>query len=211
MPINAIRETIQSALAHEERTGSFRQKLAEQLPRLRARLELPDIDPVGTLMCFVIDYVRSVPGSLNLVSAVSKRFGFHDYTVPFLELAEDYILHPPPVLPSDEGLEAMLDEAYLSHRLLEEVNDHHQRELSRPLLPVDMTEANLIVHYLVGDEFATRLEHLVQITASQLLARDYVWERVRALPGVEQASVARISSDTFGRGPLRVRLRLERS
>ena len=109
--------------------------------------------------------------------------------------------------PGDGGLEALLDEAFLAHRLLEEVNDHHIRHLQRPLLPLDMTEANLIVHYLLGDEFATRLEHLVQFTASQLLEREYVWERVKALPGVEPAS-ALISSGSLTTAKQAIRLRL---
>ncbi len=208
MPPTAIRELIRAALEHEEQGGLFRQKLAGELPELQRKLVLPQDAPVEALIDFVRDYAGSVPGSISLVTAVSKRFGFHDYAAPFLELAEDYFLHPPEVLPHG-GLEALLDEAFLAHRLLEEVNDHHIRHLQRPLLPVDMTEANLIVHYLLGDVFASRLEQLVQLTASQLLAREHVWDRVRALPGIEHAAVARISSDTFTTGPRRVRLRLD--
>ena len=208
MSSSAIRELIQAALVHEEQSGQFRQKLASELPELQRKLILPEDAPADALMHFVKDYAVSVPGSINLVTAVSKRFGFHGYTAPFLELAEDYFLHPPELLPHG-GLEALLDEAFLAHRLLEEVNDHHIRHLQRPLLPVDMTEANLIVHYLLGDMFASRLEQLVQLTASQLLAREHVWDRVRALPGIEHAAVARISSDTFTTAPRRVRLRLD--
>ena len=57
--------------------------------------------------------------------------GFYDYAAPFLDTAEDYFLNPPQHLPADGGLEALLDEAFLAHRLLEEVNDHHIRHLQR--------------------------------------------------------------------------------
>ncbi len=208
MTTAGIRETIAAALAHEAQTGEFRARLGERLPGLTEKLLLPEPDPLDSLMSFVASYVESVPGSLMLVTAVSKRMGFHDYAAPFLHMAEDYFLQPPEVLPEEGGLEAVLDESFLAHRLLEEVNDHHIRHLQRPLLPLDMTEANLIVHYLLGDPLATRLEKLVQFTASNLLEREHVWDKVKALPGVEPAPGALISSSTMTGSPQQVRLRL---
>jgi len=149
-----------------------------------------------------------VPNCLSLVTAVSKRLGFFDYAAPFLHLAEDYFLQPPDELPRDGGLEALLDEAFLAHRLLEEINDHHIRHLQRPLLPLDMTEANIIVHHLLGDDFATRLEQLVQFTAAQLLGRELVWEQMRALPGTQEAVVPMVSSESLIDTALEIRLRL---
>ncbi len=150
MTTAGIRETITAALAHEQEKGAFHGLLTERLPALHEKLVLPVDKPLAALMAFVVNYIESVPGSLNLVTAISKQQGFHDYAAPFLHMAEDYFLQPPDVLSDDEGLEAVLDEAFLAHRLLEEVNDHHIRHLQRPLLPLDMTEANLVVHYLLG-------------------------------------------------------------
>ena len=161
MATSGIRETINSALQHERDTNMLRQRVEQQLPQLRSQLVLPEEAPVDALMTFITDYVESVPSCLRLVTAVSKHLGFYDYAAPFLHMAEDYFLQPPQELPTDGGLEALLDESFLAHRLLEEVNDHHIRHLQRALLPVDMTEANIIVHHLLGDSFATRLEHLV--------------------------------------------------
>lgn len=208
MDTPGIRETICAALRKESDSGLLRQRLEQQLPQLRELLILPEEKPVDALMAFISDYVESVPGCLNLVTAVSKRLGFHDYAAPFLHMAEDYFLQPPDELPTDGGLEALLDEAFLAHRLLEEVNDHHIRHLQRPLLPVDMTEANIIVHHLLGDEFATRLEQLVQFTASQLLEREHVWDRVRALPGGEETPSPVLSSNNLAGSPQQIRLRL---
>lgn len=208
MTTAGIKASIRAALEHEEQSGAFRQTLEQRLPKLCKKLVLPDNSPLDSLLEFVVSYVESVPGSLNLVTAVSKRLGFHDYAAPFLHMAEDYFLQPPEVLPGDGGLEALLDEAFLAHRLLEEVNDHHIRHLQRPLLPLDMTEANLIVHYLLGDEFASRLEKLVQFTAGNLLEREHIWDRVKNLPGVEPAPAAIINSHALTGSPRQVRLRL---
>lgn len=203
-----IRATILAALEKEGETQQLRATLAQRLPQLQEKLVLPDENPVAALMAFIIGYVECVPGCLNLVTAVSKRLGFFDYAAPFLRLAEDYFLQPPDDLPQDGGLEALLDEAFLALRLLEEVNDHHIRHLQRPLLPVDMTEANIIVHHLLGDEFANRLEQLVQFTAAQLLHQEHVWERVRDLPGIREATLPLFASEDLARSTVKIRLRL---
>ena len=204
----SIRNTISTALEHEQSTGQFRQRLSEQLPELQRQLVLPEIEPLEALLAFITDYVESVPGCLNLVTAVSKRLGFYDYAAPFLRLAEDYFLQPPDVLPHASGLEALLDEAFLAHRLLEEVNDHHIRHLQRPLLPLDMTEANLIVHHLLGDELANRLEQLVQFTASNLLRQEHVWDRVQLSSGGSEEVSPKFNSNNLAGSPQQIRLRL---
>lgn len=208
MSTTDIRESINRALNHESRTHDLRHTLERRLPDLHAKLEFPTEEPAEALLAFVIDYVESVPGCLSLVTAVSKQFGFFDYAAPFLHIAEDYFLSPPEELPQAGGLEALLDEAFLAHRLLEEVNDHHLRHVQRPLLPLDMTEANLIVHHLLGDEFATRLEQLVQYAAAQLLEREHVWEKVKALPGTDAPTPPIASSETLTGSPQQIRLRL---
>ncbi|TDG15804.1 hypothetical protein E2F43_06145 [Seongchinamella unica] len=210
MTTTEIKETIHAALEQEAQTGEFRHSLEARLPELRQKLLLPEPSPVDALMAFVVSYAGSVPGSISLVTAVSKRLQFFDYAAPFLHMAEDYFLRPPEILPGDGGLEALLDEAFLAHRLLEEVNDHHIRHLQRPLLPLDMTEANLIVHYLLGDKLATQLEQLVQFTASHLLEREHVWEKVKALQGIEPAPGELICTGTLVQADQQIRLRLGR-
>ncbi|NND69173.1 MAG: hypothetical protein HKN19_16395 [Halioglobus sp.] len=206
MAAAGIVQTIDAALAHELRTGHLRRHLELALPELHDKLMLPPEGPLDALMGFVTRYVQSVPGGLRLVTAASQSMGFFDYAAPFLHLAEDYFLHPPDALATEVGLQAILDEAFLAHRLLEEVNDHHIRHLGSQLLPLDMTEANIIVHHLLGDEFAIRLEQLVQFTAAQLLDKEHVWHSVRTQPGT--AVVSALTSDSLDDSQRPVRLRL---
>jgi hypothetical protein len=203
-----MRGIISTALRKERDTHQLRSRIERELPQLQKKLVLPEKDPVAALMTFITSYVESVPSCLSLVTAVSKRLGFFDYAAPFLHLAEDYFLQPPDELPQDGGLEALLDEAFLALRLLEEVNDHHIRHLQRPLLPVDMTEANIIVHHLLGDAFASRMEELVQFTAAQLLHREHVWDQVRNLPGAQEAATPLLSSENLTDAPVKIKLRL---
>lgn len=171
-----IRHLIAAAILQEEESSLLRARLSRQLPRLRKRLILPENEPISALIGFIAAYIESVPGSISLVTAVSKQLGFHRYVAPFLHMAEDYFIQPPDDIDTDSGLEALLDEAFLAHRLLEEVNDYHIGHLGQPLLPVDMTQANIIVHHLLGEPLANRLENLVQYASSQLLSRAGIWK-----------------------------------
>ncbi len=208
MTVAEIREIIREAGEHERQTRMLRHKLQAKLPELREKLVLQGDEPLDAVMEFITGYIESVPGSISLVTAVSKRLGFHDYAAPFLAMAEDYFVHPPDDVPDAVGLEPLLDEAFLAHRLLEEVNDQHIRHLQLPLLPLDMTEANIIVHHLLGDTLAVRLEQLVAFTASRIFHKEYVWERVRDMPGAAPAPDLVITTETLTRAPGSIRLRL---
>jgi len=178
-----IRESITAAVLLEERRSLFRNHLIRQLPYLKKKLILPEEDPVSALILFTTRYIESVPGSISLVTAVSKQLDFFRYVAPFLHMAEDFFLQPPEDVSMAYGLEALLDEAFLVHRLLEEVNDYHIRNLGHPLLPLDMTEANIIVYHLLGEELGSRLENLVQYASAELLEKAGVWRQAHAMPG----------------------------
>ena len=203
-----IRDKISAAVTAEAENGRLGRRLEEELPQLRNKLVLPEQEPVVALLRFITDYIESVPGCLQLVTAVSKQMGFYHYAAPFLDMAQDYFLHPPPELPPDNSLEGLLDEAFLAHRLLEEVNDHHIRHLRRPLLPVDMTEANVIVHHLLGDALANTLDQKVNHTTAQLLGREYVWTRVPAQPESTVPMGIPLRQNPWSGPSRRIRLRL---
>lgn len=59
------------------------------------------------------------------------------------------------------GLIGILDKAYFGHRLLEEFHDQLRLQTGQPLTQWDLALANLIVHSLIGDEYANRLDMAV--------------------------------------------------
>ncbi|MBN7797109.1 hypothetical protein [Parahaliea mediterranea] len=204
MTTRAIHELIDKAIARERRTHEFQRQLEPGIDALRRRLRLPEPDASAALVDFVIDYVRAAPGALDLAASVGRYLDFYDYVAPFIYLAEDFFLHPVENSPN-AGLQCVLREAFLAHRLIEEVNDHHMRLHQRPLLPIDMTEANIIVHHLLGDAAAIRLESLVAATAARQLLKfpagsEPDTSRPRSVPMPARSRLP---------APTRVRLRLE--
>src|SRR5690606_5487614 len=68
-----------------------------------------------------------------------------------------------------DDLIGLLDESYLAHRLIEEINDRYITYLGQPLIPLDTTLANLIAHQLIGEDCANRLDAQVEEIVAGLL------------------------------------------
>lgn len=165
----ALRELIHKALDHEAETGHLADLLKGQLVRLHPTIQLPTNDAQGVLERFVAAYVEQVPDVLDAANAVARQAGIEAQVKPVLKLAEQYFLSPPNLLEGHQGLDALLDESYLAHRLVEEVNDRYIAHLGQPLIPLDTTVANLIAHQLIGEPFANQLDEAVHHAVDELL------------------------------------------
>ncbi|MBC9252937.1 hypothetical protein A9179_21970 [Pseudomonas alcaligenes] len=165
----ALRELIQHALAHEARTGHLAHLLEGQLARLHPSIQLPADDAQGVLERFVAAYVEQVPDVLDAAHAVAQEAGIEGQVKPVLQLAEQFFLSPPGLLEGHQGLDALLDESYLAHRLVEEVNDRYIAHFGQPLIPLDTTVANLIAHQLIGEPFANQLDEAVHHAVDEML------------------------------------------
>jgi hypothetical protein len=179
MGTDTIREIIANAKAQERCSGALLHYFSEQLPALSQHLLLPAAEPAQKLVIFVEQYIDYVPGFIDSATTISHRTGANAYAAPFLHIAEDYFLTPPDDLNQETGLLALLDESFLAQRLLEEINERHNRHFQQPLLPLDMMRANLIVHHLIGDQLANRLDSLVAHTVQRLVDREHLFQQQR--------------------------------
>lgn len=179
MSTDTIREIIANAKAQEQCSGALQNYFDEQLPALGRHLLLPAAEPAHKLVRFVEQYIDYVPQFIDSATTISRRTGAYAYTAPFLHIAEDYFLTPPNDLNQETGLLALLDESFLAQRLLEEINERHNRHFQQPLLPLDMMRSNLIVHHLIGDHLANRLDSLVAHAVQRLVDREHLFEQQR--------------------------------
>jgi hypothetical protein len=165
----ALREQIQRAHRHEIETGQLTRQLETQLPHLHPAIQLPDADAKGVLTRFVAAYIDQVPDLLDAANDVAREAGIEDQIKPVLKIAEHFFIQPPAIMVGHEGLDSLLDEAYLAHRLVEEVNDLYIKHFGQPLIPLDMTVANLIAHQLIGEDFANQLDEAVHHAIDEML------------------------------------------
>ena len=80
-------------------------------------------------------YIEQVPDVLDAAANVAREAGIEAQVKPVLKVAEQFFLQPPSLVEGHEGLDGLLDEAYLAHRLVEEVNDRYIAHLGEPLIP----------------------------------------------------------------------------
>jgi hypothetical protein len=165
----ALRELIQHAHQHEASSKQLSAQLATQLERLHPSIRLPDTDTLGVLTRFVSAYIEQVPDVLEAANEVAREAGIEMRIKPVLKVAEDFFLQPPALIAGHDGLDGLLDEAYLAHRLVEEVNDRYIKHLGQPLIPLDTTVANLIAHQLIGEPFANQLDEAVHHAVDGML------------------------------------------
>ena len=166
MNLSLIREIIRQALQEEQRSGLLTKLLGTRLKNLHPAIQLPDGNTPQTLLQFVCAYIEQVPELLEAAATVARETGFEAHIEPLLRVAAQFF-HAP--LHAEAGLAPLLDDAYLTQRLIEEVNDRYLAQLGRPLIPLDNTTANLIAHQLIGEPFANALDQAVFDSVDGLL------------------------------------------
>lgn len=169
MNIAALHALIQRAHQHEASTGHLSKQMQAHAGQLHPSIRLPSEDTSGVLQQFVSAYIEQVPELLLAAQQVAQEAGIEAQIKPVLKIAEQFFLQPPALMAGHEGLEGLLDEAYLAHRLVEEVNDRYITHLGAPLIPLDTTVANLIAHQLIGEPFANQLDEAVHHAVEGML------------------------------------------
>jgi len=136
---------------------------------LHTAIKLPDQAAAAALEDFVVRYLEQVPEFIGAIAEITREAGIDDQVQPLLDIACEYFLSPPDLINGHSQMEALLDEAYLAHRLLEEINDRFISQGGIPLAPMDTTRANVIAHELIGEPFANELDQAVLFSAELLL------------------------------------------
>lgn len=168
-PLNPIRQLIRQAQEQDAATNKLLEFVECRKQRLHAAIKLPEQQAATQLADFVVRYIKHVPDFIDAIRSMAQEAGIANEVEPLLKIASDYFMSPPSIVGPHSQLEALLDEAYLAHRLLEEVNDRFMAMSGIPLAPMDMTVANVIAHELIGEPFANELDQAVLFSAELLL------------------------------------------
>lgn len=147
---------------------SFDEASQSRLAQYDRQAQSLDTDGSG-LFEFVCRYLEQLPVSLRTARTAADQASLSDIIEPVIQSVENFFDRHDELSRSG-GLLGLLDRAYLGHRLLEELNDQLHIRLNYLLLHVDMTEANTLVHRLIGEPYASELEGVVNQTTDNLLA-----------------------------------------
>ena len=177
MNTEALQQLIQKSVTEEQQTGELHQLLQQRLETVERIVQLPEIEALERLYEFVIRYIQQVPQMQEDLHQGAVEAGLLNYVSPILEVVEGFFMAPPKELNSDSGLVALMDEAFLAHRLFEEVNDTYIMRVGQPMIPFDMTMSNVIVHSLIGEPYANDLEQVVMVATKGIFGEEKAYEK----------------------------------
>ena len=177
--IKAIRQTIALTLDYETEFGDFSRDLIKHTAQLPIAIDLGSAsnaqEATKALEQLVVSYVERVPDFLEAMYQITAQASIDADIEPFLKIAEEFFLKQPDIVNDPQGLAALMNAAYLAHRLMEELNDRFIQHCGIPLAPLDMTRANVIIHHLIGESFANELDNIVHCAADSLLKNQHIF------------------------------------
>ncbi|WP_252177719.1 hypothetical protein [Endozoicomonas sp. 4G] len=169
MDVQAISNLIDCARKHEEGSNHLQSFIDQQVEQLHHTIELPEDMASETLLKFSLEYINHVPDFLEALDQAAKELDIESFISPFLSIAEENFLAPVLQSQNNVGLFDLLDKAYFTHRLIEEVNDSYLSRIGCALVPINMTWANLIIHAILGEEFGNELDSIVEQTVRHMI------------------------------------------
>ncbi|MBQ0726120.1 MAG: hypothetical protein VB954_12645 [Thalassolituus sp.] len=176
MTMERIEVLIHNAIAEEKTSHHLQQVLGQRLDQVARVVQLPENDAAQRLCEFVVRYISNVPAMLTDLRDAAQLTGLSHAVEPVIRIAAEFFTTPPQAINSEVGLAALMDEAYLAHRLLEEVNEACIHRIGQPLIPLDMALSNVIIHTLIGEPFANDLDELVEAAVERLLEQPQAYE-----------------------------------
>lgn len=160
MNTEQVRRMIAEAVQHEEQTGAMAQNLNNYFITLGKPM---NVQGINSLVEIVKVYIKNVPDLLDEAMRVAKKEGWWQTIAPALEACQAYFLNPNDLIPDYLGLGGLADDAYLANSLLQCLSDGFKQQTGRPLISGDMTPANKIVRFLLGEPIAATLDNSIRI------------------------------------------------
>ena len=173
MIVSGMKQAITEAKEQNFVSSEWIAQLAVHSKQLHRTIKLPEAQGDQALFNFVIQYIEAVPSFIEHTLNTAAKLNLLKAIEPVVKQATGFFKQPPRQVRAKYhfdnlgDLYQLMDQAYLTHRLLEELNDAFMLQTGIPILPMDITKANLIIYGMLGDTHGYQLENLVQETASQ--------------------------------------------
>lgn len=122
---------------------------------------------------FCQGYIRLAPDQTATLHEAAANLNLTALVDSYTELANRYLTSACNELensPPEDNLEALLilmQGAYIFARMQEELDDKVQAFIGVPLSAMDLMDANLVIHEVIGDQFANRLDKVISSLIQQ--------------------------------------------
>lgn len=166
--VNDIIELIEKAKTTETKTHDFQHFMEKRARRIHLTIGLQGEHPEESLVRFAIDYIEMIPRLIECVQACAKEAKTETLFIPFIHTAFHYFIRPSVEYVRYQSLGSLLINAYLCHRLMEEMYENNRATRNSELCAIETTQANLLAHELIGEPFANELDQSLELTAKKL-------------------------------------------
>lgn len=193
MDINALSQVITETLARVDRISGA-ESMTVRLTKINKPFGLPDnAKSREQVFDMLHEYIQHVPTHLAELQLIGEQYNIINLLQPFIDLSTNYLAatcrtlmatpRPEPESLSNEDLSDgrsldtgpldtgpfmdLLQGAYIFNRLLEELNDEIESFIGIPLTGTSTMIANIIVHDVIGDKFANRLDRIIDALIEQ--------------------------------------------
>ena len=196
MQIERIRTQIQEGKIIEQQSGVLH----------RAVVNLAKLDgvrvtelQVKNIIDFVTEYIEHAPALMMMIEETAAVSGALPDVQPILDVTEDYFLAPDDTIPDHYGLVGLLDDAYLTHMLMEAISDRHKSQTGKSLLLIDAHEMNTFIRRLIGEPFVSILDEHVATTLDGLSEKQIINQILVALA---QMNLSLVPEPIWGNAPV---------
>ena len=187
MQIERIRAQIEEGKIFEQQSGVLHRAVVDLTKTNGVRVtELQ----VKTIIDFVTAYIEHAPALMMIIEETAAMSGAQPDVQPILDVTDDYFLAPDDIIPDHYGLVGLLDDAYLTHMLMEAISDRLKLQTGKSLLPIEAHETNRFIRRLIGEPFVSILDEHVATTLDGLGQEQIINQILAALAQMNLSSVA---------------------
>ncbi len=161
MQIEQIKALIEDGKIIERQTGMLRQAI---INLAKANGRIVTVGEVQKIIYFVGEYIEHAPALMKRIEDAAANSAAQDDVQPILDATESYFLAPEDTIPDNLGLVGLVDDAYLTHSLMQAISDRYQSQLGESLMTLEAREDNAFIRRLIGEPFASILDDQVSAT-----------------------------------------------
>jgi uncharacterized membrane protein YkvA (DUF1232 family) len=196
MEIERIRTQIEEGKIIEQQSGVLHRAVVN-LAKING-VRINELQ-VKMIIDFVTAYIEHAPALMLIIEESAAMSGAQPDVQPILDVTEDYFLAPDDIIPDHYGLVGLLDDAYLTHMLIEAISDRFKLQTGESLLPIEARETNTFIRRLIGEPFVSILDEHVATTLDGLSEKQNINQILVALA---QMNLASVSEPIWGNAPV---------